>query len=130
VNLWRTLLVGLLSVALPLSATASLTAALSCPHQGFGAAAMADAHAHVAMAAAMHHDVARAQAHHDAASTSAHHACDCVHHCAGANHAVNAPTLIVGAFTGPTAVLAFYRFLHAVSSEPPLLRPPISIPAA
>jgi hypothetical protein len=120
VNTWRTLVVGLLIVALPLSATASFSVRLSCPHQGLGAAMEQSAHDRAAMASMHHHGGA----------ASGHHACDCVHHCAGANQAFAAPVLAFDGLTGSSAAPAHYRPFHSDSPEPPLLRPPIAAPAA
>jgi len=130
VNLLRTWIAGALIVALPLSATASFAASLSCPHRGLGTTAAAQAaHDHAAMAA-MQHAGANASMHHGGADAPAHHACDCVHHCAGAHHALAAPSLTFDGLTGAPAAPSLYRSFHFGSSEPPLLRPPISTAAA
>jgi len=117
VNTWRTFVVGLLIVALPLSATASFAASLGCPHQGLGSAAPAHR---------MHDHAAMASMHHDGSQASGHHVCDCAHHCAGASQALAPPVLAPDGLVGATAAPAHYRSFHTDSSEPPLLRPPIS----
>jgi hypothetical protein len=137
-NRCRKAIVGLLIVAMPLSATASFAASLSCPHQGLGAAlAHGVRHDHGAMTASMdrvagtatlqHDHAAMLAAHlHDAAhATGGHHGCDCVHHCAGANPASSMQALALDDVVGPTARSADYRSFHSDSTEVPLLRPPI-----
>lgn len=125
VNTFRALLVSFLIFAVPLSATGSMAAALSCPHQGTGAlvaplAKQAGAHDHAAMMA-MHHDPSRSMS---------HASCDCVHHCAGASAALTFPAMTIESVAALSVAPAIYQSLHSDSSEHPLLRPPIPAPVA
>ena len=131
-------MVGLLIVALPLSATASFAAGLTCPHQGLGAAAAHDHAAmmgherstgHMSMVPHDHAAMVHAPSSSNDAHSSGHHACDCVHHCAGANPASGVPVLALDAVAGLAAAPDVYRSLHSDSAELQLLRPPISTAA-
>jgi hypothetical protein len=129
VNTLRASIVGLLIVTLPLSATASFAASLSCPHQGIGAVQSVHAapHDHATM---HHHAGMHATMQHDGDHAVGHHTCDCVHHCAGANPASAVPALAVDGLARSDRMRAVYQAFHTDSSESPLLRPPISAPSA
>ena len=130
----RALLILLLCVALPYSATATMLQGMQCHHDGLGGIAEVSLHEHGGHEMHEHHHHDAAQNDPDRSKVSADHGCDCAvkcscqHHCASSCSAVFTSTVddeqVFASAVGPgsTAYTSHVADVHTRA----VFRPPIA----